>query len=102
MRMPPTTATRRTWDPTSMGYSPWKRTTQECHAPMNSTIVGSSMTTTVPGWVLLLASLAYMAGLLAIAWWGDRTKLYPDGTRWRALIYSFALGVYGSSWTFYG
>src|SRR5690349_8559543 len=22
MRMPPTTATRRTWDPTSMGYSP--------------------------------------------------------------------------------
>jgi Na+/proline symporter/signal transduction histidine kinase/ActR/RegA family two-component response regulator len=60
------------------------------------------MTTTVPGWVLLFASLAYMAGLFAIAWWGDRTKLYPDNPRWRLLIYSFALGVYGSSWTFYG
>ena len=44
----------------------------------------------------------YMAGLFAIAWWGDRTKLYPDNPRWRPLIYSFALGVYGSSWTFYG
>jgi Na+/proline symporter/signal transduction histidine kinase/ActR/RegA family two-component response regulator len=60
------------------------------------------MTTTVSGWVLLLASLVYMAGLFAIAWWGDRTKLYPENPRWRALIYSFALGVYGSSWTFYG
>ncbi|MES1263938.1 MAG: hypothetical protein ABUL69_06245, partial [Peristeroidobacter soli] len=69
---------------------------------MNSTIVWPSMTTTVPGWVLLLASLAYLAGLFAIAWWGDRTKLYPDSARWRTLIYSFALGVYGSSWTFYG
>jgi len=60
------------------------------------------MTTTVSSWVLLLASLAYMAGLFAIAWWGDRTKLYPDNPRWRPLIYAFALGVYGSSWTFYG
>ena len=51
---------------------------------------------------MLLASLAYMAGLFAIAWWGDRTKLYPENPRWRTLIYSFALGVYGSSWTFYG
>jgi Na+/proline symporter/signal transduction histidine kinase len=60
------------------------------------------MTTSVSGWVLLFASLAYMAGLFAIAWWGDRSKLYPDNPRWRPLIYSFALGVYGSSWTFYG
>ena len=60
------------------------------------------MTTTVSGWVLLFASLAYMAGLFAIAWWGDRTKVFPDNPRYRPLIYSFALGVYGSSWTFYG
>jgi Na+/proline symporter/signal transduction histidine kinase/ActR/RegA family two-component response regulator len=60
------------------------------------------MTPTISGWVLLLTSLAYMAGLFAIAWWGDRSKLYPDNARSRALIYSFALGVYGSSWTFYG
>jgi Na+/proline symporter/signal transduction histidine kinase/CheY-like chemotaxis protein len=60
------------------------------------------MTTTISGWVLLGVSLLYMGGLFAIAWWGDRTKLYPDNPRFRPLIYSFALGVYGSSWTFYG
>ena len=49
---------------------------------------------------------ARFAGLhgrpVRLAWWGDRTKLYPDNPRWRPLIYTFALGVYGSSWTFYG
>ena len=60
------------------------------------------MTPTISGWLLLFTSLAYMAGLFAIAWWGDRTKLYPNNARFRPLIYSFALGVYGSSWTFYG
>jgi Na+/proline symporter/signal transduction histidine kinase len=60
------------------------------------------MTTVISGWVLLGVSLLYMGGLFAIAWWGDRTKLYPDNARFRPLIYSFALGVYGSSWTFYG
>src|SRR5688572_25186403 len=60
------------------------------------------MTPTISGWVLLVTSLAYMAGLFAIAWWGDRSKLYPENARLRPLIYSFALGVYGSSWTFYG
>jgi Na+/proline symporter/signal transduction histidine kinase/ActR/RegA family two-component response regulator len=60
------------------------------------------MAPTISGWVLLLTSLVYLAGLFAVAWWGDRTRLYPDNTRHRALIYSFALGVYGSSWTFYG
>jgi Na+/proline symporter len=60
------------------------------------------MTPTISGWVLALTSLTYMAGLFAIAWWGDRTKLYPNNVRYRALIYAFALGVYSSSWTFYG
>ncbi len=56
----------------------------------------------IPGWLLLLASLLYMAALFAIAWWGDRSKLYPSNRWARPLIYSFALGVYSSSWTFYG
>jgi Na+/proline symporter/signal transduction histidine kinase len=60
------------------------------------------MTPTISGWVLLVTSLAYTGGLFAIAWWGDRSKLYPGNARFRPLIYSFALGVYGSSWTFYG
>ncbi|HEV7606305.1 MAG TPA: PAS domain-containing hybrid sensor histidine kinase/response regulator [Steroidobacteraceae bacterium] len=60
------------------------------------------MTPTISGWVLLLTSLVYMACLFALAWWGDRSKFYPHNARYRALTYSFALGVYGSSWTFYG
>jgi Na+/proline symporter/signal transduction histidine kinase/ActR/RegA family two-component response regulator len=60
------------------------------------------MAPTISGWVLLLTSLVYLAGLFAVAWWGDRTRFYPHNSRYRALVYSFALGVYGSSWTFYG
>ena len=33
--------------------------------------------------MLLLYSLVYVAGLFAIAWWGDRSKLYPDNARFR-------------------
>jgi Na+/proline symporter/signal transduction histidine kinase/CheY-like chemotaxis protein len=60
------------------------------------------MTSIIPGWVLLLSSLLYMGGLFAVAWWGDRTKLYPENLKLRPIIYSLALAVYGSSWTFYG
>jgi len=58
--------------------------------------------TTISGWTLLAVSLLYIGGLFAIAWWGDRSKAYPDNPRFRVLIYSFALGVYGTGWTFYG
>ena len=57
---------------------------------------------TISGWTLLTVSLLYVGGLFAIAWWGDRSKVYPDNPRFRVLIYSFALGVYGTGWTFYG
>lgn len=56
----------------------------------------------ISGWGLLLVSLLYVGGLFTIAWWGDRTRLYPQNSRLRALIYSLALAVYCSSWTFYG
>lgn len=56
----------------------------------------------ISGWGLLVASLAYVCGLFLIAWWGDRRRLYPEHTRLRPLIYSLALAVYCSSWTFYG
>lgn len=56
----------------------------------------------ISGWGLLLVSLAYVGGLFLVAWWGDRTRFYPTNTRYRALIYSLALAVYCSSWTFYG
>ncbi|MBN9427938.1 MAG: hybrid sensor histidine kinase/response regulator [Burkholderiales bacterium] len=56
----------------------------------------------LPGWILLLVSAGYAALLFAVAWFGDR---YPDVLRgpWlRPAIYSLALAVYCSSWTFYG
>jgi Na+/proline symporter len=56
----------------------------------------------ISDWGLLLVSAAYVGALFALAWWGDRTRLYPGSARLRAPIYSLALAVYCSSWTFYG
>src|SRR5690625_7320241 len=52
-------------------------------------------------WVLIV-SLAYAAILFAIAWYGDRRPLYVQQPWLRPVVYSFALAVYCSSWTFYG
>src|SRR5690625_3985393 len=52
-------------------------------------------------WVVL-ASLSYAAILFALAWYGDRRPLYAQQPWLRPVIYSFALAVYCSSWTFYG
>jgi len=56
----------------------------------------------IPSWLLLLVSLSYAALLFMVAWWGDRRPLYPQRTWLRPLVYSLALAVYCSSWTFYG
>ncbi len=56
----------------------------------------------VAGWVLLGVSLGYVALLFAVAYFGDRHPLYPERTPLRPIIYSLALAVYCSSWTFYG
>jgi Na+/proline symporter/signal transduction histidine kinase/CheY-like chemotaxis protein len=56
----------------------------------------------IPGWGLLLVSLAYVGALFAIAWFGDRYRTYPANDRMRPVVYSLALAVYCSSWTFYG
>ncbi|WP_411833244.1 NahK/ErcS family hybrid sensor histidine kinase/response regulator [Pseudoxanthomonas mexicana] len=53
-------------------------------------------------WILLLVSLAYAALLFGVAWYGDRRPMYPDRPWLRPLVYSLALAVYCSSWTFYG
>jgi Na+/proline symporter len=54
-----------------------------------------------PAWVVL-ASLIYAAILFAIAWFGDRNPLYTQRPWLRPMVYSLALAVYCSSWTFYG
>lgn len=52
-------------------------------------------------WVVL-ASFLYAAILFAIAWVGDRHPLYTQHPWLRPWVYSMALAVYCSSWTFYG
>ncbi|MFB9067870.1 PAS domain-containing hybrid sensor histidine kinase/response regulator [Pseudofulvimonas gallinarii] len=56
----------------------------------------------ISDWVLLLVSVAYVGLLFAVAYVGDRRPLYPTRPRLRPLVYSLALAVYCSSWTFYG
>ncbi|HLM54081.1 MAG TPA: PAS domain-containing hybrid sensor histidine kinase/response regulator [Pseudoxanthomonas sp.] len=56
----------------------------------------------VSSWILLLVSAGYAALLFAVAWWGDRHPPYPGRPWLRPVVYSLALAVYCSSWTFYG
>ncbi|MCC7249972.1 MAG: hybrid sensor histidine kinase/response regulator, partial [Lysobacter sp.] len=56
----------------------------------------------IPGWVLLLVSLGYVGLLFAVAYAGDRRAETPGWRRLRPIVYSLALAVYCSSWTFYG
>lgn len=56
----------------------------------------------IPGWILLLVSVGYVGLLFGVAWMGDRKPLYPRRNWLRPIVYSLALAVYCSSWTFYG
>ena len=56
----------------------------------------------IAGWILMLVSLAYVATLFSIAYFGDSRPLYPTRPALRPIVYSLALAVYCSSWTFYG
>ncbi len=53
--------------------------------------------------LIILVSLAYVAILFLIAWWGDRRAEQGRG-QWfsQPVIYSLSLAVYCTSWTFYG
>ncbi|MDZ3823372.1 MAG: PAS domain-containing hybrid sensor histidine kinase/response regulator [Pseudoxanthomonas sp.] len=53
-------------------------------------------------WVLLVVSLGYAALLFSVAWLGDRRPLHLERPWLRPVVYSLALAVYCSSWTFYG
>jgi Na+/proline symporter/signal transduction histidine kinase len=52
-------------------------------------------------WLLLLA-LVYVGVLFAVAYAGDRRPGYLHRPYLRSVVYSLALAVYCSSWTFYG
>jgi Na+/proline symporter/signal transduction histidine kinase len=52
---------------------------------------------------LLSLALLYVALLFAVAWWSDRLGAgSASGSRLRPFVYALTLGVYCSSWTFYG
>ena len=53
-------------------------------------------------WLLSLLALTYLGCLFGIAFYGERRRTYPNQRRVRPLIYSLALGVYCTSWTFFG
>lgn len=52
-------------------------------------------------WVPLVVAVAYGGLLFTVAWWGDRRPAVASGVP-SALVYSLALGVYCTSWTFFG
>ena len=53
-------------------------------------------------WLLSLLALAYLGCLFGIAFYGERHRTYPSQRHLRPFIYSLALGVYCTSWTFFG
>ncbi|GAB3746004.1 hybrid sensor histidine kinase/response regulator [Lysobacter olei] len=56
----------------------------------------------IPGWLLLLVSVGYVGVLFTVAYYGDQRETTPKAKWLRPLVYSLALAVYCSSWTFYG
>jgi PAS domain S-box-containing protein len=58
----------------------------------------------VQKWLVVTMALAYVGLLFAIAWHSDRRAAGRTGgkRRRRSLLYALSLGVYCSSWTFYG
>src|SRR5580698_9256687 len=53
-------------------------------------------------WLLSLLALAYLGCLFGIAFYGERSRIYPSQRRLRPFVYALALGVYCTSWTFFG
>ena len=54
------------------------------------------------GWFIIIISLTYVGVLFAIASFGERHAKQIFNSRPRPIIYSLSLGVYATSWTFYG
>jgi Na+/proline symporter/signal transduction histidine kinase len=54
------------------------------------------------GWVIVLASFAYLGLLFAIAFYGDKRADEGRSVIANPYIYSLSLAVYATAWTFYG
>jgi Na+/proline symporter/nitrogen-specific signal transduction histidine kinase len=53
-------------------------------------------------WVIVLVSFAYLGVLFAIAWLGDRRAAAGRSIIANPYVYALSLGVYCTTWTFYG
>ncbi len=56
----------------------------------------------IDGWVIITGSLFYIGALFGIAYLGDRVGKGRPEPVGRPYIYALALGVYCTSWTFFG
>ena len=56
----------------------------------------------IPAWSVVLVALAYLCALFAVAHVADTSGRRLMGGRARTTVYALALGVYCTSWTFYG
>ncbi len=54
------------------------------------------------GWVIIICSLLYIGALFGIAYLGDRVGRKRPAPVGRPYVYALALGVYCTSWTFFG
>lgn len=54
------------------------------------------------GWIIIGASVLYLAALFAIAWYGDKRADAGRSIIANPWIYSLSLAVYCTTWTFYG
>lgn len=52
--------------------------------------------------LVLALSLAYLGLLFAVAWFGDRHASKWSASRLAPIVYGLSLGIYCTSWTFYG
>lgn len=56
----------------------------------------------VASWVVVLAAASYLLGLFALAFWGDRSGRHLLRGRLCGAVHALALGVYCTSWAFFG
>lgn len=56
----------------------------------------------IPAWSVILMALTYLCALFAVAHLADTSGRRLMTGRGRATVYALALGVYCTSWTFYG
>ena len=57
----------------------------------------------IAGWSAILTALIYLCLLFALATWGDAAgRGFVARPRIRSLVYALSLGVYCTSWTFFG